>query len=126
MKCKHTTCMLVEDEALAIEMMRDYINRRDELVLIGIASQMSEIQDILDQFTPSIIFLDFTVPPGESDGFHFGMLPPDANIIVVSAIPLAHFKGNLPKGDIHELPKPISFDSFNRCVNQVLDKLSGR
>lgn len=122
MKCERTTCMLIEDEALAIEMMRDYIDRRDDLLLIGVASQMSEIQDILNQYTPSIIFLDLVIPPGESDGFHFGMLPPDASIVVVSAIPIARFKGILPKGVIYELPKPISFDSFNRCVNHVLIK----
>ncbi len=122
MKSERTTCMLIEDDALAIEMMRDYIDRRSDLALIGVASQMSEIQGILDQYTPSIIFLDLVIPPGESCGFHFGMLPPDARIIVVSAIPVARFKGILPQGDIYELPKPISFDSFNRCINQVLIK----
>lgn len=117
--------MLIEDETLAIEMMKEYIDRRNDLVLIGVASQMSEIQDILDQCTPSIIFLDLVIPPCESGGFHFGRLPVDASFVVVSAIPVARFKGILPKGDMYELPKPVSFDHFNRCVDQVLAKLSG-
>lgn len=122
MKPTPTTCVLIEDEPLAIEMMEDYISRRDDLVLLATGSELWEVKDILDEHTPTIIFLDLIIPPGPSGGFHLGELPSNISIIVVSGIPLMHFHGILPKGDIYELPKPVSYDSFNRCVNEVLAK----
>lgn len=122
-KSNRTTCLVIEDEALAIEMMEDYIGRRDDLVLLAVGSELSEVKDILDKHTPSIIFLDLVIPPGgECGDFHFGKLPPNASIVVVSGTPLNLFRGILPKGDIYELPKPISYENFNRCVNEVLAK----
>lgn len=121
-KSNRTTCLVIEDEALAIEMMEDYIGRRDDLVLLAVGSELSEVKDILDKNTPSIIFLDLVIPPGACGDFHFGKLPSDASIVVVSGTPLNLFRGILPKGDIYELPKPVSYESFNRCVNEVLTK----
>lgn len=121
-KSNRTTCLVIEDEALSIEMMEDYIGRRDDLLLLAIGSELSEVKDILEIHRPSIIFLDLIIPPGVCGDFHFGKLPPDASIVVVSGTPLNLFRGTLPKGDIYELPKPVSYENFNRCVNEVLAK----
>ncbi|SKB88653.1 hypothetical protein SAMN05660226_03623 [Parapedobacter luteus] len=121
-KFNRTTCLLIEDEALAIEMMEDYIGRRDDLVLLAVVSELSEVKDILVKHTPSIIFLDLFIPPGACGDFHFGKLPSNASIVIVSGTPPNLFRGILPKGDIYELFKPVSYDSFNRCVDEVLAK----
>lgn len=117
---KRYTCILVEDDSLAIEMMEDYISRKDELILEGIGSELSEVRKLVEQLTPSIIFLDLIIPPGESKGFHWGKLPQSSYIVLISAIPLFLYKGPLPKGPIFELPKPISYENFNRCVEKIL------
>lgn len=117
---KRITCLLVEDEPLSIEMMEDYISRRPDLELVAIASEMSEIQGLVAEHLPSIIFLDLVLPIGTSTGFHFGMLPETSSIVVVSGVPLSHYKGKLPKGEIFELLKPVSFENFERCINKVL------
>ncbi|TYR37422.1 hypothetical protein FXV77_05305 [Sphingobacterium phlebotomi] len=119
-RTKRISCLLVEDEALSIEMMQDYIGRRHELELVAIASEMSEIQPLVAAYFPAIIFLDLVLPIGKSTGFHFGMLPQTASIVIVSGVPLTHYHGELPKGKIFELPKPVSFESFERCVDEVL------
>lgn len=124
-RSKQVTCLLVEDEALAIEMMEDYIARREDLELLGIGTELSEVKRLLENHKPSIIFLDLIIPPGESAGFHLGELPDTSSIIVVSGIPLSEYRGVLPKGDIFELPKPFSFESFNKCVDDVLNKRRG-
>jgi len=119
------TCIVIEDEVLAIEMMEDYIGRRGDLELLGVGTELSEVMDLLENHTPSIIFLDLVIPPGDAAGYHFGKLPATSSIVVVSGIPLGHYSGILPKGDIYELPKPVSFESFDRCVNEVLNKRKG-
>lgn len=116
------TCLLIEDEVLAIEMMVDYISRRGDLELLAVGTQLAEVRDILEKHRPAIIFLDLVIPPGESGSYHLGKLPVTSSIVVVSGIPLSHYKGVLPKGDIYELPKPVSFANFDKCVDYVINK----
>lgn len=119
------TCIVIEDEVLAIEMMEDYIGRREDLELLGVGTQLSEVIGLLENHQPSIIFLDLVIPPGVSGDFHLGKLPATSTIVVVSGIPLSHYRGFLPQGDIYELPKPVSFESFEKCVDEVLGKRKG-
>ena len=117
------TCILIEDEALGIEMMEDYISRRDDLTLLGTAIQLSEIECLLETSSPSIIFLDLIIPHGDQNDFNFSKFPKSSSFIVTSAIPISHFKGELPPGKIYELLKPISFKNFNICVDKVVQKI---
>jgi response regulator of citrate/malate metabolism len=120
---KRYSCILIEDDAMAIDMINDYINRRDDLVLLGIGSELAEVNMLLQKLTPSIIFLDLIIPPGESNGFHLGQLPASSCIAIISGIPLHLYKGPLPPGPIFELSKPISYESFSRCVEKIVLKL---
>lgn len=118
-------CLVVEDEPLAIEMMVDYIGRRKDLMLVGVVREFADFRQALDKHAPTIIFLDLVIPPGISNGFTYKELPKQASIIVVSAIPVSYYQGDLPESELFELPKPVSFDSFNRCVDAVLAKREG-
>jgi len=117
------TCILIEDEALGIEMMEDYISRRDDLKLLGTAIQLSEIEYLLTTSSPSIIFLDLIIPYGDQNDFNFSKFPKSSSFIVTSAIPISHFNGELPPGKIYELLKPISFKNFNMCVDKVVQRI---
>ncbi len=118
------TCLLVEDEAMGIEMLQDYINRRNDLTLLGTGSQLSEVEQLLNKYSPSIIFLDLIIPYGEPNNFSYDKIPDHISIIIISAIPLSHYNGKLPKGEKFELLKPITFEHFNRCVDSVIENLN--
>ncbi|MDF2476429.1 MAG: putative two-component response-regulatory protein YehT [Sphingobacterium sp.] len=119
-------CIVVEDDVFSIDMLKDYINRKKELVLSGIGTELSELKQLLEYVSPSIIFLDLIIPPGESMGFHYGELPQSSFIILTSAIPLYLYNGPLPKGTLYELPKPISYENFSKCVDKVIVKLKNK
>lgn len=116
-------CVVVEDEPLAIEMMVDYIAKRENLRLVAVVSELADLREILKTSKPSIIFLDLIVPLGVLDGFHYGKIPSDISIVVVSAIPLSHYGKTLPRSVKYELPKPVSFERFNQCVDKVTHRL---
>ena len=122
-KSKPTSCIVIEDEAFAIDMMVDYIGRRDDLVLLGIGIELSDVRCLVERHNPSIVFLDLVIPSGVSQGYHIGKLPAASSIIIVSGVPLSEYSGVLPKGKLYELPKPVSFQKFNKCVDEVLGKL---
>lgn len=116
------TCILIEDNALAIEMMEEYIGLRDDLELLGTAIQRSEIQNLLNRCSPSIVFLDLIIPYGERNDFSFLQFPSSSIFVTISGIPLSHYQGELPPGEILELYKPISKEEFNRCVDIIMKK----
>ncbi len=116
-------CILIEDEALGIEMLQDYIGRRNDLVLIGTAVQRSEIKSLLKICSPSIIFLDLIIPNGERNDVKFSKLPKDSVYIIISATPLSHFSGDKPLGKTYELLKPISYENFNKCIDIVISNI---
>ena len=117
------TCLLVEDDAIAIDMMKDYIDRTAELVLIGIAIELADVRSLARNPMPTIIFLDLIIPPGETKGFHLGELPESSYYVIISGIPLNLYKGPLPKGRLYELNKPISYEGFSKCVETILKEL---
>lgn len=118
---KKTTCLIIEDEQPATEMLMDYISQRRELKLLGIASQLSEVESMIKNEAPSIIFLDLIIPMGDNTKFNFEELPISSNIIITSALPITSYKGLLPKGRLFELNKPISQEKFNQCIDKILN-----
>lgn len=113
-------CILVENEYLAIEMMQEYIHTHENLLLLGIAQTLAELRHMTIELKPEIIFLDLIIPSGGYRDFDYGMLPDHATVVVVSGIPLALYdKKHLLKNPI-ELPKPVSHESFNNCVERVI------
>lgn len=118
------TCLLIEDDALGIEMLEDYINRRNDLTLLATGTQLSEVEELLHKYSPSIIFLDLIIPYGEKNNFSYDKIPNDIIIIIISAIPLSSYKGDIPSGEKFELLKPISFENFSKCVDHVIKKLN--
>ncbi|MGF7028712.1 MULTISPECIES: hypothetical protein [Sphingobacterium] len=114
------SCILIEDEALAIEMLQDYISRRNDLILLGTAIERSEIQSLLRICSPTIIFLDLVIPYGDKNDFNYSKFPESSIFVIISATPISHYNGEIPNGEIHELLKPISFEDFNKCIDKIL------
>lgn len=117
------TCILIEDEALSIEMLQDYISRRSDLSLVGTAIERSEIQSLLRICSPTIIFLDLVIPYGDNNDFNFSKFPESSIFVIISATPLSHYNGEIPIGEIHELLKPISFENFNKCIDNIVKNI---
>lgn len=119
-------CLVIEDDRLAVDMMADYIGRREDLALVGVAQQLSDLPHVLATIKPDIVFLDLVIPTGEASDFHFGLFPAEISVVVVSAIPTGYFKGILPANIVFELLKPVSRESFENCVDQIISLLKSK
>ena len=109
---------------MAIEMITDYIGRRNDLALVDIVIHLSDVKQSIDTARPALIFLDFTIIDGVDDALTFDMLPEDTVVITVSALPSNQFTVKLPKEKIFELLKSFSFEQFSFCVDQIIEKIS--
>ncbi|MEO8148827.1 MAG: LytTR family DNA-binding domain-containing protein [Bacteroidia bacterium] len=113
-------CLIVEDEPLAAEIMRDYILQIPGLKLCGICEDVFATMEKLRAENIQLIFLDINLP--KVNGIDFiKTLNGKYNIIITTAYhqyALDGFNLNV----IDYLLKPIEFSRFLQAVNKVFEK----
>ncbi len=116
------TCIIVDDEPLAQQLIEKFVKRIPTLTLIEIFDNAIEALEKIDEIKPDIIFLDISMP--EMTGFEFirTFTKIRPNIIMTTAYPQYAIEGfDYDVADY--LLKPIPFDRFVRAINKVRDKI---
>ena len=110
-------CIIVEDEPLAAEILKDYIQQVPFLNLIGICEDAIYALDILQKEKINLIFLDINLP--KLKGFDFiKTIKNPPNIIITTAyheFALRGYEHNV----IDYLMKPVAFTRFLVAVNKL-------
>lgn len=58
----NTTCLIIDDEKLARELLREYLSSYPDIEIIGECSKGSEAVEQIDKLKPDLIFLDVQMP----------------------------------------------------------------
>jgi DNA-binding LytR/AlgR family response regulator len=110
-------CIIVEDEPLAAEILKDYIQQVPFLNLVTICEDAIYALDILQKEKIDLIFLDINLP--KLKGFDFiQTLKNPPNIIITTAYheyALQGYECNV----VDYLMKPIAFNRFLVAVNKL-------
>ena len=110
-------CIIVEDEPLAAEILKDYIAQVPFLNLITICEDAFYALDVLQKEKIDLIFLDINLP--KLKGFDFiKTLKSPPNIIITTAYneyALEGYEFNV----VDYLMKPIAFNRFLVAVNKL-------
>lgn len=110
-------CIIVEDEPLAAEILKDYIDQVPFLNLIAICEDAIYALDVLQKGKIDLIFLDINLP--KLKGFDFiKTLKYPPNIIITTAYheyALLGYEFNV----VDYLMKPIAFNRFLVAVNKL-------
>lgn len=107
-------------------MVKDLVTSRDDLSILDVVTEMEQLAMAVHETVPDIIFLDLVIPPGNCGDFNFGMLPDESSVVVMSAIPLSHYKNRHLLKNPRELFKPVSLERFNSCIDDVINERSSR
>ena len=62
MSTHKTTCLIIDDEKLARDLLREYLEAIPEIELVGEAASGNEAVDKIDKLKPDLIFLDVQMP----------------------------------------------------------------
>lgn len=57
-----TTCLIIDDEKLARELLREFLESFPEIEIIGECSKGTEAVEQIDKLKPDLIFLDVQMP----------------------------------------------------------------
>lgn len=119
------TCILIEDEVLAQNVMKKYISEHPSLHLVAVCADALEAQQLLARQPVSILFVDINLPRLSGIGFlkSLPQLPPA--IIFTTAYSEFAVEG-FELNAVDYLVKPFSFERFLKAVNKAFEKLGQR
>ncbi|WP_066839154.1 LytR/AlgR family response regulator transcription factor [Rufibacter ruber] len=114
------TCLAVDDEPLALDLMRSYISKIPFLQLVQTCSSALEAMAVMQQQPIDLLFLDIEMP--ELTGVQFVQsLSHRPAVIFTTAYPQYALEG-FSLDAVDYLLKPIPFDRFLRAVNKVHER----
>ena len=115
-------CLIIEDEPLAREVLRDYIRKLDDFEIAGEYENALEALSFLKQHRIDLIFLDINMPQLTGIDFLRSLSHPPKTIITT-----AHRKYALEGFDLKVLDyllKPYSFERFFQAIEKYYETLT--
>ncbi|WP_207430857.1 LytR/AlgR family response regulator transcription factor [Sabulibacter ruber] len=114
------TCLAIDDEPLALDLMRSYISKIPFLNLVQTCSSPLEAMAILQRQPIDLLFLDIEMPEITGVQFVQSLMNRPA-VIFTSAYPQYALDG-FTLDAVDYLLKPIPFDRFFKAVNKVYER----
>lgn len=114
-------CLVIDDERLAREYLKNYITKIPQLELVGDFNSPLKAIDLIKNNEVDLLFLDIQMP--DITGINFmKSLDQKPEVIFTTAYQEYAVEGfNI--NAIDYLLKPFSFDRFFKAVNKVIDKM---
>lgn len=113
-------CIVIDDEELARELLKSYINKISFLELVASFENPINAIPLLKKETINVVFLDIQMP--ELKGTDFAkIIPKSTNIIFTTAYSEYALK-SYELDALDYLLKPITFQRFLKAVNKVKEK----
>jgi two-component system, LytTR family, response regulator len=121
-----TIIWIIEDEPLAIEILKDYIDRHSTLYIYKIMHNAQELQDVLssNEFS-DLVFMDLNLEGNEIMDFISKIQKHCCVLIITTAYIPMEIKSmlDLDYTDILFLHKPFSYTTFLSTINEALKKM---
>lgn len=114
-------CLIVDDEQLARDLLREYIGHLPELRVIGEATKGKEAVELIDSLKPDLIFLDVQMPG--MNGFDvLDDITHDPFVIFTTAYDQYAIKA-FEKNAVDYLLKPIDLERFRLAVKRAVERM---
>jgi two-component system, LytTR family, response regulator len=111
------TCLIVEDEPLARNLLTDYVKKIPSLELIGACPGPLEALEVLKSKPVDLLFLDIQMP--ELTGIGLLKALPNKPMVIFTTAYSEYALEGYELDVVDYLLKPITFERFLRAVNKV-------
>ena len=110
-------CVVVDDEELARELLKTYIEKLDFLNLVGEAENPLEALQLMKNHQVDLLFLDIQMP--EIKGTDFAKMVDDTTKIIFTTAYSQYALEGYELNAVDYLLEPITFERFVTAVNKV-------
>jgi len=114
---KHISCIIVDDEPLARDVIKNYVSNTPFLELRESFENAWELQSYLSDHTVDLIFLDIQMPGLDGLTFMKSVKNPPAVIFITAYRDYAVEAFDVSAVDY--LLKPVGYDRFLKAVNKI-------
>lgn len=116
------TCIIVDDDPLVRDLLRDLLARSGELTVVGEAGSVAQAQQLVTQHSPAVVFLDINLP--DAPGFELlSHLEPATSVVFVTSA--EEYAINAFDADaVDYLLKPVSADRLQRAMKRVRQRIA--
>src|SRR4030042_1582813 len=111
-------CVIIDDEPIARDIIRDYILKINELKIIEEFNKPTEAITFLNENKTDLLFLDINMP--EIDGINFARSLSNPPAIIFTTAYREFAANGFELQAVDYLVKPIPFDRFLKAVNHYL------
>lgn len=115
-----TTCLIIDDEKLARDLLREYLESFDQIEILGECGKGTEAVEKIDKLKPDIVFLDVQMP-GMTGFDVLEEIGHDPYVIFTTAYDQYAIKA-FEKNAVDYLLKPMDEDRFRLAVNRALKR----
>ena len=111
------SCMIVDDEQLAVKLLESFVAKTPELELLGSFTDSVEAINAIKEQQPNLLFLDIQMP--DLNGMELAhMIPSETRIIFTTAFKEYAFESYEVKA-LDFLLKPIRYNKFMEAVEKA-------
>jgi two-component system, LytTR family, response regulator len=115
------TCVIVDDEKLARDLLREYIQQIPDIQILGEASKGKEAVEVIDKLMPDLIFLDVQMPG--MNGFDvLDEITHDPYVIFCTAYDQYALKA-FEKNAVDYILKPLDQERFKLAVERAIGRM---
>ena len=116
------TCMIVDDEPLAVKLLESFVAKTPELKLLGSFTDSVEAINAIKEQQPDLLFLDIQMP--DLNGMELAhMIPSETRVIFTTAFKEYAFESYEVKA-LDFLLKPIRYNKFMAAVEKAREWFS--
>jgi len=112
-------CIIIEDERLAQDVIKNHLQRSGRFDLIGTYRNAPEAKEALERETVDLIFLDIQLPGMTGLNFLRSLTNPPLVVFTTSypEYALESYEFNV----IDYLLKPVSYERFSKTIDKIID-----
>ena len=111
------TCIIVDDEPLAVRLLETFVNKTPELELLASFTDSVEAINAVKQHAPNLLFLDIQMP--DLNGMELAhMIPQETRIIFTTAFKEYAFE-SYEVSALDFLLKPIRYNKFLAAIEKA-------
>ncbi len=114
------TCLIIDDEKLARELLHEYLEHFPDIELVGEASNGSDGVALIDRLKPDLIFLDVQMP-GMTGFDVLDMIDHEPYVIFTTAYDQYAIQA-FEKNAVDYLLKPLDAERFRVAVERALKR----
>jgi DNA-binding LytR/AlgR family response regulator len=116
---KKIKCIILDDEPLAVDLLKSYADKQLQLEVVLATTDVFEVIDYLQKQTVDLIFIDIQMP--ELSGIQLMQMFNKDNYFIVTTAYANYALESYDYRVVDYLLKPISFDKFHKSVQKFTD-----